>query len=330
MTAHGRSGAGAGAQRPSPVTRHPSRHIHATPRAIGDFLRHIRDEKQQSPHTVAAYARDLTGFADFWGRHYGPDLPWGALDRQGLRGFLGDLERRGQSKRSAARALSAVRSFYRFLQAEEGLLVNVARTARGPKLPRRLPAHLDRAQIEAVFAAAELRAGTDDVGAVRDLAMLELFYSSGLRLSELSGTDLAHLDLLGDQVKVRGKGQKERIIPVGKRAVAALRRWLDLREALATLPGADGRALFLNLRGRRLTGRSVQRAIHALLDVAGGAGLKVHSLRHTFATHLLDAGADLRAVQELLGHASLSTTQIYTHTSVERLKQVYRQAHPRA
>lgn len=322
---HGRTGGRSGGPTadPPPATRH-------LPPEVSDFLRHIRDEKQQSPNTVAAYSRDLAAFADFWGRHYGRDRSWGALDRQGLRGFLGDLERRGQSRRSAARALSAVRSFYRFLQAEAGLEVNPARLTRGPKLPRRLPAHLDRVQTDAVFAAAELRAGEDDVGAVRDLAMLELFYSSGLRLSELSGADLTDLSLLDDQVKVRGKGRKERIVPVGERAVMALRRWLDVREGLMALPGADRRALFLNLRGRRLTGRSVQRAMHTLLDVAGAAGLKVHSLRHTFATHLLDAGADLRAVQELLGHASLSTTQIYTHTSVERLKQVYRQAHPRA
>ena len=331
VSAQRRSGAGARKEaREKTASLRPAATAPGRPPEVADFLRHVRDEKQQSPNTVAAYGRDLAAFADFWGRHYGDGQPWAALDRQGLRGFLGDLERRGQSKRSAARALSAVRSFYRFLQAEEGLEVNVARAARGPKVPRRLPAHLDRPQTEAVFAAAEARAGQDDPGAVRDLAMLELFYSSGLRLSELAGADLADLDLLGDQVKVRGKGRKERIVPVGKRAGAALRRWLDVRDVLASGPGADRRALFLNLRGRRLTARSVQRAMHALLAAAGGAGLKVHSLRHTFATHLLDAGADLRAVQELLGHASLSTTQIYTHTSVERLKQVYRQAHPRA
>jgi integrase/recombinase XerC len=297
---------------------------------VAEFLRHIADEKQQSANTVAAYRRDLEAFADFWGRHYGDGRPWAALDRQGVRGFLGELQRRGLGKRSAARALSAVRSFYRFLQAEYGVGTNPARAGRGPKLDKRLPTHLDRTQTDAVFAAAEARAADDDPGRVRDLAMLELFYSSGLRLSELAGVDLGDLDLLSDQVKVRGKGRKERIVPVGGRAVSALRRWLALRESLAALPGADRRAAFLNRRGRRLTPRSVQRAMHALFDAVGADGLRVHSLRHTFATHLLDAGADLRAVQELLGHASLGTTQIYTHTSVERLKQVYRQAHPRA
>jgi site-specific recombinase XerD len=138
------------------------------------------------------------------------------------------------------------------------------------------------------------------------------------------------MDLLSDQVKVRGKGRKERIVPVGSRAVTALRRYLRLREPVVARPGGDRRAVFVGARGRRLPPRSIQRLMHRLFDAVGGDGLRVHSLRHTFATHLLDAGADLRAVQELLGHASLATTQIYTHTSVERLKQVYHKAHPRA
>jgi integrase/recombinase XerC len=309
-----------------PLSRFPA----VPPGEIAEFIRHIRDEKQQSPNTVKAYTRDLAMFVEFCGSHYGEGFTWAKIDRQGLRGFLGELQRRGQAKRSAARALSAVRSFYRYLQTHHDLAVPAVRSARAPKLERRLPSHLDKGQTEAVFAGAVTKADGDDSAAVRDLAMLELFYSSGLRLSELAGADMADLDLLGDQLKVRGKGRKERIVPVGKQANAALRRWLDHREALIAKPGADRRALFLNHRGQRLTGRSVQRAMHKLLEAAGADGLKVHSLRHTFATHLLDAGADLRAVQELLGHASLSTTQIYTHTSVDRLKQVYRQAHPRA
>jgi integrase/recombinase XerC len=165
---------------------------------------------------------------------------------------------------------------------------------------------------------------------VRDLAIMELFYSSGLRLSELTGLNLLDLDLLSDQVKVRGKGRKERLVPVGSRASRALRKYLEDRELLVRLPGADRQAVFVGRRGRRLSARTVQRIAHRALAAVGGEGLRTHSLRHSFATHLLDAGADLRAVQELLGHASLSTTQIYTHTSVERLKKVYQQAHPRA
>ena len=199
-----------------------------------------------------------------------------------------------------------------------------------PKLDKRLPTYLDRSQTDRLFEWAEMRASADEFQPTRDLAMLELFYSAGLRLSELSGIDLDHLDLLADQVKVRGKGRKERIVPVGSRASLALRRYLNLRADAVARPGSDRRAVFVSDRGKRLGPRGIQRVIHRMFDAIGGDNLRVHSLRHTFATHLLDAGADLRAVQELLGHASLSTTQIYTHTSVERLKRVYQQAHPRA
>jgi integrase/recombinase XerC len=199
-----------------------------------------------------------------------------------------------------------------------------------PKLDKRLPTYMDKEQTGALFAWAEARAEGDDFAATRDLAILELFYSTGIRLSELSGMNLEDLDLLSDQAKVRGKGRKERIVPVGSRAVLALRRYLNLRETVVGRRGSDRRAVFVSRLGRRLAPRGVQRAVHAMFDAIGGDTLRVHSLRHTFATHMLDAGADLRAVQELLGHASLSTTQIYTHTSVERLKKVYNAAHPRA
>ncbi len=295
---------------------------------VEEYLLHLEKERQQSPHTVKAYARDLAAFTEFLGRHTGGAPRWEALDRLALRGFLGELQRKGLAKRSAARALSAVRSFLRWLQVHHGVTVAAIRSARVPKLDKRLPTYLDRARTDDLFAAAEGRAEGGDFLAVRDLAMLELFYSTGMRLSELAGLGWADLDLLSDQVRVRGKGRKERIVPVGKRAVAALRRWQAVRQAEA--PRGDPRAVFVNRRGGRLTPRSVQLAMHRLFDTVGGDELRVHSLRHTFATHLLDAGADLRAVQELLGHASLSTTQVYTHTSVERLKQVYRQAHPRA
>jgi integrase/recombinase XerC len=240
------------------------------------------------------------------------------------------MQRRGLSKRSAARALSAVRSFYRFLQEHQGVTSGMARGAKVPKLDKRLPTYLDRSQTETLFAWAESRASGDELGPTRDLAILELFYSTGIRLSELGGMNVEDLDLLSDQVKVRGKGRKERIVPVGSRAVLALRRYLNLREPLVARVRGDRRAVFLSRRGKRLAPRGIQRVVHSMFEAIGGNGLRVHSLRHTFATHMLDAGADLRAVQELLGHASLSTTQIYTHTSVERLKKVYNQAHPRA
>jgi len=296
---------------------------------IIEYLTHLEKERDVSPHTVKAYARDLEAFTDFCNRHYG-EWGWATVDRLGLRGFLGELQRRGLSKRSAARALSAVRSLYRYLQEHHGVPNNVVRAAKVPKLDKRLPTYLDRSQTQSLFDWAESRAGGDELGPTRDLAILELFYSTGIRLSELNGMNVEDLDLLSDQAKVRGKGRKERIVPVGSRAVLALRRYLNLRESLIARIGGDRLAVFLSRRGKRLAPRGIQRIVHGMFDAIGGDGLRVHSLRHTFATHMVDAGADLRAVQELLGHASLSTTQVYTHTSVERLKKVYNQAHPRA
>jgi integrase/recombinase XerC len=297
---------------------------------VEEFLVHLDKERNQSPNTVKAYGRDLAAFTDFCDRHYAGAWQWETVDRSGFRGFLGELQRRGLSKRSAARALSAVRSLYRYLQVHHGLEGGAARAVKVPKVDKRLPTYLDRPTTQTLFQWAEQRAGSGEFGEVRDLAILELFYSTGMRLSELAGLSLGDMDLLSDQVKVRGKGRKERILPVGSRAVLALRRYLQLREDVVARSGADRRAVFVSVRGRRLPPRSIQRLVHRLFDAIGGDTLRVHSLRHTFATHMLDAGADLRAVQELLGHASLSTTQIYTHTSVERLKQVYHKAHPRA
>jgi integrase/recombinase XerC len=298
-------------------------------RLVEDFLLHLEKEKQHSSHTVTAYRRDLAEFTVFCDRHYG-SWTWSSVDRAGLRGFLGDLQRRGLSKRSAARALSAVRSLYRWLQLHHDVPAGVPRAARVPKVDKRLPTHFDRQTLETLFEWAEQRAGGGDFIATRDLAMLELFYSTGMRLAELTGLDLGAVDLLADQVKVRGKGRKERIVPIGSRAVRALRSYLRLRESLPRDSAGSRQAVFVSVRGRRLSARGVQRQMHNLFAAVGVDGMRVHSLRHTFATHLLDAGADLRAVQELLGHASLTTTQIYTHTSVERLKKVYKQAHPRA
>lgn len=298
-------------------------------RLVEDFLTHAEKEKNQSPNTVSAYRRDLEAFTAFCDRHFGGDWDWERVDRMALRGFLGEFERRGLSRRTAARALSAVRSFYKFLQVHHGFEVNPVRSVRTPKLDKRLPTHLRHDQTESLFELAQAAAEQGDFEALRDLAMVELFYASGIRLSELRGLDLGALDLLADQVKVRGKGRKERIVPVGSKAVQALRRYLDLREPFAQKPGADRQAVFVSRRGRRLAAGTIQRRVHRLLDGIGAEGMRVHSLRHTFATHMMDAGADLRSVQEMLGHASLTTTQIYTHTSVERLKQVYRKAHPR-
>ena len=305
----------------------------SVPPEIPGFTAFLAKERNDSPHTVKAYARDVADFAAFCGRYYSGRWSWAGVDRLAVRGWLGAMQQRGLAKRSAARALSALRTFYRFLDATRGLEVNPAKAARTPKLERGLPTYLDRFEIDLLFAEAERRADAGGFIETRDLAMLELFYSTGMRLAELAGLNDHDLDLVSDQVKVRGKGKKERIVPVGNHAEQALRRYFRHRDAVAAGAAgtADRRAVFVGRRGKRLTPRSVQLAVKRLLGaLPRGRDLHVHSLRHSFATHLLDAGADLRAVQELLGHASLGTTQVYTHTSVERLKKVYHQAHPRA
>ncbi len=298
---------------------------------IAAFVAFLGKERNDSPHTVTAYARDVADFASFCDGFYGAPWTWVGVDRLAIRGWLGAMEARGLARRSMARALSALRTFYRFLGATRGVEVNPPRATRTPKPERRLPTHLDRAETELLFVEAERRAAAGGFREARDLAMLELFYATGMRLSELAGLNEPDIDLVSDQVKVRGKGKKERIVPLGRHVGRALRDYFIRRDALLAASGGDRRPVFLNARGRRLTPRGVQLAVRGVLDaLPRGRELHVHSLRHSFASHLLDAGADLRAVQELLGHASLSTTQVYTHTSVERLKRVYHQAHPRA
>ena len=304
------------------------------PAFVAHFLKHMEKERDVSPNTLKAYGRDLEEFCAFLGPYLGSDdWDWGKVDRLAMRSFLAHLTRKGLGKRSIGRTLSAVRTFYAFLHHNDQVETNPARSVGSPKTEKYLPGHLDRAQVETLFQAAATRASEGRYPDVRNLAMLELFYSAGLRLSELRGINRADLDLLAGQVKVRGKGRKERIVPVGDHAQRALREYERVRDELVKKigMGADRTAFFLSQRGKRLSTKGVQNAIVGwLCQVDEGAGLSTHSLRHTFATHLLDAGADLRAVQELLGHASISTTQIYTHTSVERLKQVYKQSHPRA
>lgn len=301
---------------------------------VTDYLDHLAKERDVSPNTVRAYKRDLRDFVDFLGKYYGGgSWSWQGVDRIAMRGFLAQLSKRGLSKRSMARTLSAIRSFYKYLHRNEIVDANPARAVGAPRLEKYLPGYLDRAQIDLLFQMAEVRAWEGNFVDVRNLAILELFYSTGMRLSELQGLSRGDLDVVSQQVKVRGKGRKERIIPIGDHAVLAIRNYEAKRDELlrGLGPKADRNALFLAKTGKRIGVRAVQKAVtNFLKQVDEDAGLSVHSLRHTFATHLLDAGADLRAVQELLGHSSISTTQIYTHTSIERLKLVYDKAHPRA
>ena len=304
---------------------------------VEEFLRHLAKERDVSPNTVLAYRRDLAEFVRFLGSYYGTgSCGWEGVDRLAMRGFLAHLNRRGVGKRTISRTLSGVRSFYRWMHRNEMVESNPARAVGAPKLDKHLPGYLDRAQIDLLFQMAEARAMEGDFTAVRNLAILELFYSTGMRLSELQGIAMGDLDLVSQQVKVRGKGRKERIVPVGDHAVLALRNYEAKRDDLlrnrrGSRAGVERSAYFLSRTGRRIGVRMVQKVVSGFLDqIDEDAGLSVHSLRHTFATHLLDAGADLRAVQELLVHSSISTTQIYTYVLEQRLRTVYDRFHPRA
>lgn len=297
------------------------------------FLQHLEHGRQLSPNTLLAYRKDLAEFVAYLARHYGDETwSWTEVDRLVMRSYLGHLSRQGLARRTIARRLSTIRSFYRFLNATGEAEANPARAVRSPRLERSLPTWLSRAEIDSAFTAAELRAAEGGFLPARNLAILETFYATGMRLSELHRLDTSDLDLVGDQAKVRGKGRKERIVPIGRAAATALRRYEPRRsELLASVANGDPHAVFLSQRGNRLSVRQIQQVVRrSLAQVAEESGFSTHSLRHTFATHLLDAGADLIAVKELLGHSSLSTTRIYTHTSTERLKRVYDKAHPRA
>lgn len=287
---------------------------------LASFIRHLKDERRLSPHTLRAYQHDLNTFLVFCGRG---KIELAKLDSFAVREFAAECHRKGLNPRSIARRLSAVRRFLAYLVQERILTANPASSVRAPKPARRLPVTLDADQVAGLLALQG-----DDLFSVRDRAMLELFYSSGLRLSELVGLDLAELDLTDRTVRITGKGDKTRIVPVGRYAVAALEAWIEVRAAIVA---GDEPALFVSRRGTRLAGRSVQARLKQWAK-RWGAGLPIHPhiLRHSFATHLLEASGDLRAVQELLGHASISTTQIYTHLDFQHLAHIYDQAHPRA
>lgn len=299
--------------------------------AVEDFLRHLADERQLSPNTLKAYRRDLGQLESFLGDYLGRDeWSWSDpdVDRLALRAFMGWLSREGLAKRTVARKLAAARTFFSFLHLEERIPANPGRTVRAPKLEKRLPGHLTASDVDTVFGYAESRAAENTLVGTRALVILELLYGSGLRLSELHGLDRSAIDERAGQMRVFGKGARERIVPVTRSALRAIGRY-EPRRREVTPPAED--ALLVNRDGGRLSRRSIQSSVRDALEQAAGArGLSSHALRHSFATHLMEAGADLLAVKELLGHVSLSTTQIYTHTSKERLLRVYRDAHPRS
>jgi integrase/recombinase XerC len=255
------------------------------------------------------------------------------VDATAVRSFLAALTRDGLAKRSQAQMLSAVRSLFRYACREGILTANPAQSVRTPKIPKTLPRHLRPGEVENLLEAPSEAVVSDERLARRDRAILELLYAAGLRVSELVSLDWQAIDLSARVLRVVGKGNKERMVPFGRPAADALRRWLEVWESLRreSKEADASEPVFLNFRGGRLSDRSVRNIIDRWVDQAAVArGVHPHTMRHTFATHLLEAGADLRTIQELLGHSSLSTTQKYTHLDVERLLAVYRDAHPRA
>ena len=288
---------------------------------IGRYLAHLRTERRLSPHTEAAYRRDLDALVAYCdGEKIGG---WKQLDNFHVRTFAAREHRDGLKPRSVQRRLSALRGFFNYLIREGELEANPAADIRAPKGAKRLPKTLDVDQVASLLA----RKATDALSR-RDLAMLELLYSSGLRLSELAGLDVTDLDLADRTVRVLGKGSKTRVLPVGKQAVTALRAWLSERQSLAK---GTVSALFLGQGGRRLGARAIQRRIGRWAMTSNlNVPVNPHLLRHSFATHLLESSRDLRGVQELLGHADISTTQVYTHLDFAHLARIYDESHPRA
>jgi len=284
-------------------------------RYIEKFIRYLEIEKNYSPHTVLNYRLDLEGFKGFLGEALLENV-----DYLTLRKYLAMVKEKNLSVRTIARRLSTLRSFFKFLTREGHLKTNPTLSLSSPKQEKHLPVFLTEDEatklIEAVVA--------KDERALRDKAVLETFYSTGIRISELTGLKVDDIDFIGSVVKVLGKGKKERIVPIGEQAIRAIRNYLEKRKK-------QSEALFLNKSGKRMTVRGIRNLVQKYVLIASMKhGVSPHTLRHSFATHLLNRGADLRSVQELLGHVNLSTTQIYTHLTTERLKSVYDKAHPRA
>lgn len=284
-------------------------------RYIAKFIRYLEIEKNYSVHTILNYRLDLEDFKAFLN-----EKPLEAVDYLLLRKYLAVLKEKNLSARSVGRRLSALRSFFKFLTREGYLKANPITSVSSPKQDKHLPLFLTEDEASKLIESALPK---DEMG-LRDRAILETFYSTGIRISELTGLNTDDIDFIGCILKVMGKGRKERIVPIGDKALSAIRDYLDKRKK-------QSEALFLNKFGRRITTRGVRGVVGKYIHLSNTRqGISPHSLRHSFATHMLNRGADLRSVQELLGHANLSTTQIYTHLTTERLKSVYDKAHPRA
>jgi integrase/recombinase XerC len=288
------------------------------------FLRSMAGERDLSPETIRSYASDLRQFREFIEERFGfEDV--GDVERPHIRSFVSHLHERGYGSRTVARKLSCLKSLFKYLERRGHVKKNPAEGIKSPRLERRLPAILSFDEAKDLMTAPK----GSGILSLRNRAMLELLYGAGLRASELCSLDMADIDMYAEVIKVKGKGRKERLLPVGRKAKAILGNYLRRRKEL--LKAQDVEAVFLSKLGTRLTTRSLQRIVRrSILTVSATSGTNPHVLRHTFATHMLEMGADLKAIQDLLGHSSLSTTQIYSHVTRERLKSVYKRAHPRA
>jgi len=292
-------------------------------RAIDEFLAHLEHERNASPHTVAAYGRDLGQLAAYLEE---TRVGWKTADNVVLRGFLARLYEGHRKKTSIGRKLAAIRSFYDYAVRRKWMVTNPARALATPRAEKRVPSFLSEDEMARFLDLPSSDRALD----LRDKALLELLYASGIRVSELVAIDRADISFAERLVRVRGKGKKERLVPFGRSAAATLEAWLRARNALPG-EGAGAEAVFLNYRGGRLTSRSVERIVAKYIRrTAVVRHISPHSLRHSFASHLLGRGADLRTIQELLGHASLATTQKYTHVDLRQLLDVYRKSHPRS
>ena len=286
-------------------------------RYIEKFIRYLQIEKNYSRHTILNYKLDLEHFKNFLG-----ELSLEKVDYLILRKYLAALKEKNLKSRSVSRRLSALRTFFKFLIREGLLKNNPVASLSSPKQDKPLPLFLTEEEVTKLIEAAQPK----DERGLRDRAVMETLYSTGIRVSELVGLNIEDIDFIGGVAKVMGKGKKERIVPIGDIALSTIRAYLERRKK-----HIEAQALFLNKSGRRITDRGVRNIIDKYIRMASiKQGVSPHTLRHSFATHLLDRGADLRSVQELLGHVNLSTTQIYTHLTTEKLKKVYDKAHPRA
>lgn len=332
-------GCGAAGQTVEPLPLHPFCGNDANIRA---FRSHLESESGVSPHTISAYMQDLAQFAAFFFKDAKPPFSWETADRYAVRGFLIESQKNGAAASTTRRKLAALRTFYTFLIREGTVERNPAAGIRGPKLAKKLPEVLSIDQVSKLLDAPldSLHSRTADgtptslkdiYSAWRDKAVLEFLYSTGARVAEAATANVGDFDPDNGVIRIFGKGRKERLGALGHHALSALLQSLKLAEELFEEETTANTPLFRNLKGGRLTTRSIERQMKIWLEAAGlPEQMSPHKLRHSFATHMLEAGADLRSVQELLGHSSLSTTQIYTHVTIEHLREIYNSAHPKA